>query len=76
MPDDCPPNCEVTIEQVDKDTWLVKRYRPGKNFKVVLIPAIDKVPADPEWEKVEAAFGRAAHDSLKARAGNRIVRLA
>jgi hypothetical protein len=60
MPSDCPPNAAVTIQQVDEDTWIVKRRRSERQFKVVLIPAIHKLPDDPEWNKVENAFGRAA----------------
>lgn len=64
MPQDCPPRSAVTIQQLDQETWLVKRRRPTKNYKLVLIPAIDKLPDDPKWDKVEEAFGRAAYNKL------------
>jgi hypothetical protein len=60
MPADCPPNSAVTIQQLDADTYLVKRHRKQRGFKIVLIPAIDRLPIDPAWEKVEATFARAA----------------
>ncbi len=64
MPTGCPPNAAVTIQQVDEDTWLVKRHRPERRFKVVLIPTIDKLPHDSKWDKVEGTFGRAAVKKL------------
>ena len=33
--------------------------------KIVAIPIADKLPDDPEWDKVEAAFGSAAAKNLK-----------
>ena len=60
MPADCPPGSAVTIQEIDQDTWLVKRQRASKDFKVVLIPAVHKLPDDPSWDEVEMAFGRAA----------------
>jgi len=64
MPEECPPNSTVTISQVDKDTWIVKRHSDRKNFKVVLIPVVDKLPDDPAWEKVEKAFAESAYRKL------------
>jgi hypothetical protein len=58
MPPACPPRAAVTIQQLDSDTWLVKRHRPRKDYKIVLIPAIDRLPDDPEWEKTELAIVR------------------
>jgi hypothetical protein len=57
----------VILEQVDEQTWLLKRYRPDRKFKMVLIPVIDHLPEDPEWTKVEEAFGRAAYEELTKR---------
>ena len=60
MPEDCPPRSLVTIHSLDKDTWVVHRQTARKNVKMITIPIITDLPADPEWEKVEEAFGRAA----------------
>ena len=60
MPPECPPGSAVTIQEVDKTTWLVKRHLPARDFKMVMIPVIDRLPDDPEWEKAEAAFARHA----------------
>jgi hypothetical protein len=35
-----------------------------KGIKVVLLPVIDRLPDDPEWEKVEEAFTRRACETL------------
>lgn len=66
MPRQCPPNSAVTIQQVDADTWIVKRRRPSKGFKVVLIPEIHKLPNDPDWGSREVAFARVACAALPA----------
>jgi len=58
MPQECPPGSAVTIQPIDDNTWIVKRQTPDKNFKMVLIPVIDRLPDDPEWEKLERAFTR------------------
>ena len=60
MPPECPPGSAVTIQELDKTTWLVKRQMPARGFKMVMIPLIDRLPDDPEWEKVEEAFARRA----------------
>ena len=62
-----PPGAQVTIEQLDQDTWVVRRYGKQIKLKRVLIPVIDELPDDPEWDKVENAFGRAAYKKLRQR---------
>ena len=64
MPETCPPRSAVTIQELDQDTWLVKRHRATKDIKVVLIPALNKLPQDSAWDKVEEAFGRRAYSKL------------
>jgi len=58
MPPECPPRSAVTIQRLDQETWLVKRHRPRKDYKIVVIPAIDRLSDDPEWEKTELAIAR------------------
>ena len=60
MPPECPPGSAVTIQELDKTTWLVRRQMPAQDFKMVTIPVIDRLPDYPEWEKAEAAFARHA----------------
>lgn len=60
MPEDCPPKSLVTIQPLDANTWIVRRQLPDKKIKMIAIPIIKDLPDDPEWEKVEEAFGRAA----------------
>jgi hypothetical protein len=64
MPPECPPNSAVIVQQIDEDTWVVKRAREERNFKTVLIPVIDALPRDPEWDQVEKAFGEAMWKKL------------
>jgi hypothetical protein len=66
MPPECPPNSAVTIQQVDNHTWIVRRALPAGDIKLVMIPIIKTLPADPEWDKVETAFARAASAKLPA----------
>jgi hypothetical protein len=54
MPAELPPKSAVTVQQIDADTWIVKRHRPQKNIVMVAIPIIKELPSDPEWEAVEA----------------------
>ena len=60
-----PPRSEVTIQQLDAFTLIFRRPRPDRNLKMVLIPVIDRLPDDPEWEKVENAFGSAVYKKLR-----------
>jgi hypothetical protein len=53
LPREIPPHSAVTIQRLDAYTWVVKRQRPEPNLAVVLIPVIDKLPDDPEWEALE-----------------------
>ncbi len=64
MPPDCRPNSTVSIQQLDDSTWLVRTLKPKKNFKLVLIPVIDKLTDDPEWQKVESRLARYAASKL------------
>jgi hypothetical protein len=51
---------------VDNHTWIVRRALPAGDIKLVMIPIIKTLPADPEWDKVETAFARAASAKLPA----------
>ena len=64
MPPECPPGSAVTIQELDKTTWLVKRQVPSRKFKMVVFPVIDRLPDDPEWEKTELAFAKHAARKL------------
>ena len=64
MPPGCPLGSAVTIQQLDNTTWIVKRQLLSREFKVVVIPVIERLPDDPEWEKVEEAFARHASKNL------------
>ena len=64
MPPECPPGSAVTIEELDEATWLIKRQLPAKDYKTVVIPVIDRLPDDPDWEKVEHAFTRRASKTI------------
>jgi hypothetical protein len=64
MPPGCPPGSAVTIQELDKTTWIVKRQLPSRKYKVVVIPVIGRLPDEPEWEKVEEAFTRHASKNL------------
>ena len=66
LPESCPPNSAVTVQELDRDTWLIKRQRASGNYKIVLIPAVQKLPDDPEWDNLEVHFARAAAKKLPA----------
>ena len=54
LPETCPPNSAVTIQELSNDTWIVKRQTAEKNLVFVAIEHIERLPDDPEWEKKEA----------------------
>jgi hypothetical protein len=60
MPPELPARSPVTVQQIDDDTWIVKRARPSKALMVMLLPDVQQLPDDPEWDKIEARM--AAHN--------------
>ena len=54
MPPELPARSAVLVQQIDEDTWLVKRARPAKVHRVTLLPDIKKLPHDPEWQETES----------------------
>ena len=63
MPPELPAKSAVTVQQIDADTWIVKRHRPQRDFVMVAIPVIPELPRDPEWEAIEARLN--AHCNRK-----------
>ena len=53
MPPGLKPHSAVIVEQLDADTWIVKRAKSVKARTVVLLPDVNELSQDPEWEKVE-----------------------
>jgi len=43
MPSECPAHSHVIVQQIDEDTWPVKRAREERKFKRILIPVIVSV---------------------------------
>lgn len=64
MPSGCPPHSAVTIQQIDRDTWVIRRQVTDTTMKMIAIPVIQKLPDDPEWEKVEAQIARSTSRNL------------
>jgi len=58
MPPELPAKSAVTVQQIDADTWIVKRHRPQRDFVMV-----KELPHDPEWEAVETRL--TAHSNRK-----------
>ena len=61
MPPELPPRSPVTVQQIDEDTWIVKRARPENARMVMLLPDVKKLPHDPEWQEIESRI--VAHNS-------------
>jgi hypothetical protein len=57
-PDSVAPRTSVTIQAFGDGAWLIRELKPDTTLRMVLIPVIDKLPDDPEWDKVEAKVGR------------------
>jgi hypothetical protein len=64
MPPELRPRSAVTIQQVDADTWLVRRHLPETGLKMVMLRTIKKLPDDPVWERRELALARSASAHL------------
>jgi hypothetical protein len=54
MPPELPARSAVLVQQIDEDTWLVKRARPAKVHRVTLLADIKQLPPDPEWQETES----------------------
>jgi hypothetical protein len=62
LPETCPAGSAVTIQEIDEDTWVVKRQRRSERLFVVLDPDIKEIPDDPE---LDALGEKVAKHSLK-----------
>ena len=63
MPPELPPKSAVTVQQIDQDTWLVKRAKPAKLHMVMLLPDVKQLPEDGDWQATESRM--VAHSSKK-----------
>jgi hypothetical protein len=54
MPPELPPKSPVTVQQIDQDTWLVKRARPETPGLVMLLPDVKRLPTDADWQATES----------------------
>lgn len=64
MPPEFKPKSAVTVQVIDAETVLVKLAKPAKTRLVMLLPDVKRLPEDPEWDKVEAAFTAASIKGL------------
>lgn len=53
LPETFSPNSQVMVQQVDKDTVLVKRAPKARGLIVVAFEKIETLPDDAEWENFE-----------------------
>ncbi len=58
LPEGCPPNSAVTIQEVSEDAWLIKRHTKGSNLVFVALEHIPRLADDPEHEKEELQLAR------------------
>jgi hypothetical protein len=61
MPPELPARSSVVVQQIDEDTWIVKRARPSTPRMVLLQPDIKQLPYDSEWQETEGRL--VAHHS-------------
>ena len=64
MPPELPAKSSVIVEQLDDDTWVVRRAKRSRIKMVALLPDVEHLPDDPGWEKIETAFVQAGHKGL------------
>ncbi|HEY1788805.1 MAG TPA: hypothetical protein VGJ73_11640 [Verrucomicrobiae bacterium] len=58
LPDTCPAGSAVTVQEIDEDTWLVKRQRNSRNLFVVLDPDVKHLKDDPEGDALAEKLAR------------------
>lgn len=58
MPPELPAGSAVTIQQLDENTFIVRRQLPRDELMVVLEPDLKDLPEDPEWDKKARALAR------------------
>ena len=51
MPPELPARSAVTIQQLDEDTFIVRRQRTQNQLLVVLEPDVKDLPEEAEWDK-------------------------
>ena len=73
LPESCPPNSAVTIQELDGETWLVKRRLPANNIVMVAFEHIARLPDDPEWEKKKADLAQRSSDGAVKKLGARLM---
>jgi hypothetical protein len=64
MPPELPARSAVTVDQLDEDTWIVKRARSSGMRTAVLLPDVKQLPHDPEWEKIESRIAAQAGKNI------------
>ncbi len=64
MPSALPARSPVTIQQLDDDTFIVRRQRPSGQLLVVLEPDIKHLPDDPEMDVLAEKASRASLKKL------------
>lgn len=74
MPGEFPPHSSVTIQKIDRDTWIVRRARRPRQLAVLLLPDIRKLARDPQWEAIEVCIVARAtkHLAPPKRAGRKL----
>ncbi len=64
MPPPLRPGDPVTIQEVDHETWLIRRARPPQKVKLVVLPVIERLADDREWDELAPKLARAASRRL------------
>ena len=64
LPAEIPPGSAVTFQRIDADTWVIKRQRRDHGYVFVMVATVQNLRTDPEWEKIEGVFARAAMQGL------------
>jgi len=64
MPPALPARSAVTIEQLDEDTFIVRRQRPGNHLFVVLESDVKDLRDDPEMDALGEKLSRASFRKL------------
>jgi hypothetical protein len=64
MPPELPARSTVTIQQLDEDTFIVRRQKPGEQMLVVLEPDVKRLTDDSKMDALGEKLSRRALKKL------------
>ncbi|HTV39497.1 MAG TPA: hypothetical protein VMF08_02905 [Candidatus Sulfotelmatobacter sp.] len=64
LPESCPAGSTVIVQQLDEDTYIVRRQRPRQHLFVVLERDVEKLRDDPDMDALGEKASKAGLKKL------------